>query len=1760
MNKKRWISWIMAMLLFAGVAVSPVSSYHAAAGSEIHTAGVPQKEISEETAGSGGENEKAEARETKNPAKETDAETSPEKQNTAEKSNAPEKQKAPEEQKTTEKRKTSAELKTTKENKKTEQETEAQKEETVQLQIKNKDEAFIPGREGRLEAEILLAEGELSFQWQVSDDGENWSDIGGAKERIYRFAVSDEVFSKWYRICADDGKQTYVSEGVRIKKAVCYTVSQGMSRASSTKNVNGHESLEEAFAEGHSESGDHNVTIILLQDVEVEDTIKVGTPKASSYSTNTYTLKSEAGKTYRISPKNGFKAMMFYMDGDSDAIISGESKVILENVSIQGYPKEQEPVGINQNDALFYLLNKREPTGNKDDGNTWIEIREGVTLDNPNEPIIQLRHEIQSNAVTIDAASGKPITLKGEIEVPAARCMVNVKGKTANLTQDSDVAFALDYYALKDGWGAVENRWLVKYTGGKKDDIDVLPTEVAYFRLKDPEDYWIVAKEQESGESSLEIHKNRPDNVYLGAVLSDGKTEQTDAYAEGVLPGIANGDSSRSAVSALSVAYAKIRQLNLDPDEEKSADLVIVSEVDMGSGALKEYRLSGTGFSGEGYDWKWKQKADICRYCRPAGKTAADAGYADEKYGGILFRIGNGVSCTAENVTIDGNPETSIKDASAQAPAIHVSDGGKVLLKNASLVNHANMAKEAKGGAVFLEQGAALAAENVTITGNKVSDGGHGAAVFQSNGAEFSVKGSYTTEPEQQVWLSDSASLTVTGALSVNGNAGIPVDFTTYEKGRVLAVYEEKLPLPDRNETEKFSLDENKLLSSGLYVESEDRKILLDEKTGGMNFGFTKKTEGGTIIPEAVFRIYTCSETNTGGHTHSRLADLYGTEADNCWRQLSQQRTGEEGSLTFGFLKDGEYRLAEYRAPYGYAAAKGQWKLTISSAAEKKITMEYLSKDGEEEPKTKIQLNEQGNGTDVSKSYITNKQAEMPDFSFVVKPSDQEKPSAGVVFELYSCEHWEDPNHTHQELADEQGLLEGGCWAQYKRGANGKGQFVSNGKGVVSCGKLMDGDYMLKQITAVDGYELPAGQWLIRVRHDAENPITIIGKGEHNGDSFQIRYDPDTGKFTYTLINRLLVEPGHEKYVKYNKEEKTYTLTLDVTGNERAFQTSENPVSVVLIVDTIGGVHPTQNFERVKKAANAIIEKVLAVDSENEVAVVDMNGSFNTHTDGFYDDAWVQETDSGKNWTSNKEDALSAVASLERKIDESHELEETSYGVNWQAGFMTAQELFNVKKGPAKEKNDRVIVFLAGGTEINYYDDRGVTTDQYNVVSPYKEFTLKEAGKLMEAAGKDKTKLEVVSVCKYSDTGSNLSGIKGHPPRLYEDMKKNYQVGEKLWKLYRDYNDEEDEDVLKELVNSFAFYEPKNYLQTNVTVQDTLSKYAELVSDTWEGSYTLEAVKADGSKGTIPDGTKALWDAETKTVTLKFPEEFELENGTTYRISFEIKPTSTAYEEYINQGLSYGKTVGDWGTDAPDNATSSGKPGFFCNTEAKVTYDFANQKGAVCEYRRPVIQVLSTREKQDGFFMKVDDADVEETDGEETIDLPLSGAEFNIYVCPNQDKDHKHEELASEESGKKGCWVPIKENGENKIYRSGEDGIVKWSLPPDEYMLVETKAPSGYRLPKGQLLLRLEHPQYEKYMEFEAKGEDAPRFFYESTIYIGIATPKVTNKKGAMEPLPETGGEGMEGLYRSGIFLLAISGAAFCIRKGKRKGRRTGQI
>lgn len=270
----------------------------------------------------------------------------------------------------------------------------------------------------------------------------------------------------------------------------------------------------------------------------------------------------------------------------------------------------------------------------------------------------------------------------------------------------------------------------------------------------------------------------------------------------------------------------------------------------------------------------------------------------------------------------------------------------------------------------------------------------------------------------------------------------------------------------------------------------------------------------------------------------------------------------------------------------------------------------------------------------------------------------------------------------------------------------------------------------------------------------------------------------------------------------------------------------------------------------------------------------------------------------------------------------------------------------------------------------------------------------------------------------------------------------------------------------------------------------------------------LEINDIDGTSGTLSlkDGSAAF--------TLKHAQQITV-TGLPNGITYEIKETPV--EQYSPQyEISYQNA----------DHTKSGEAGV--------------QKGATATGTIPKgqdVTVAYTNTYTPGYpvsFTKID----------EGTGKPLKGVEFKLYTCNSTEPNHKHSELAGEDSIKAGCWTPIQADGKDVLYTSDTKGKVDLGiLEAGEYMLQETKTVSGYVLPKGQWLMKVTG---EGTITFETKGDGKTPGFEQKD---GNWTLSNTKKITAL--LPETGGSGTGMLYLSAMLILALTGSSFLYRKNK---------
>ena len=429
--------------------------------------------------------------------------------------------------------------------------------------------------------------------------------------------------------------------------------------------------------------------------------------------------------------------------------------------------------------------------------------------------------------------------------------------------------------------------------------------------------------------------------------------------------------------------------------------------------------------------------------------------------------------------------------------------------------------------------------------------------------------------------------------------------------------------------------------------------------------------------------------------------------------------------------------------------------------------------------------------------------------------------------------------------------------------------------------------------------------------------------------------------------------PTHRKYIRDNGD-GTYWLSLDVTGASRAStEKKHQPADVVLVMDSSGSM-AGQRWNTATAAATALAQKLLT--SENaalpaseqvQMSVVDFDTTARNMNLGSYGSRTYWTTDSSR------------VSASFGQMDAS---EDNGGGTNWEAALESANGLSSGRAGVAK-----YIVFVSDGTPSFRNSSMGTYCSGW--FDRDSECAYYHSNRVYGTGKDDPYNRNFTAAV---NVANNRSGA-----ALYA-VSTGSEANEQMSKFANTINpkgtffDGTDEAKLTAAFNSIIEEINKNSTYQDVLIQDTLSGYAVATdSHGGQGAVTeMSARSEDGDDVTNTDpAAKTMqvhYDQTSKKLELSFPQGTKLSPNVTYTVSVLIKPSDEAYQYFIEHSGNYPNT-GDDDTDAEENETSSGKPGFFSNAEneANVLYkvvtdvngeeQVGDQKSAA--YNRPVIQV-----------------------------------------------------------------------------------------------------------------------------------------------------------------------------------------------------------
>lgn len=465
-----------------------------------------------------------------------------------------------------------------------------------------------------------------------------------------------------------------------------------------------------------------------------------------------------------------------------------------------------------------------------------------------------------------------------------------------------------------------------------------------------------------------------------------------------------------------------------------------------------------------------------------------------------------------------------------------------------------------------------------------------------------------------------------------------------------------------------------------------------------------------------------------------------------------------------------------------------------------------------------------------------------------------------------------------------------------------------------------------------------------------------------------------------------LKEPAHRKYINAN-EDGTYTLSLDVTGasTEWTEQTSK-PLDIILLADTSGSMRTTVDGtnkaryqilqDAAKELADALLtEQNTALGNDQQIQL-----AF-TRFSGYYETAAPSCLTSPK-FTSDKFQFNAAVDKLSDKVDRNDVL--GAYGATeWDEGLKYASSLSSGRPNAQK-----IIIFLSDGEPTRSSD--------YN--QPVYQAALGE-GKKIIASGTGLYSVGIADssmrwVKKGTNGGTTKNARFSRPSNDYYRCMETFAVdvnggnGGSDSKYYSADNVSNLSEIFKSIIQDITH----QMTFQDLVITDELSKYVDFVSS------DTSQVCVTNNKGESLSPEEYTIAVSEKKIEIRFPKK--LEAGETYTVSFDIQPTQKAYDDRADNlnnpnftGLEGYPATGDNGTDAEGNQTSSGKPGFYSNNRATLTYhvvtttdgeDVVGEKATASDYAKPVIQVELSQIPVEKKW-----SDGEEKHAEDTISVSL---------------------------------------------------------------------------------------------------------------------------------------------------------------------------
>ena len=427
-----------------------------------------------------------------------------------------------------------------------------------------------------------------------------------------------------------------------------------------------------------------------------------------------------------------------------------------------------------------------------------------------------------------------------------------------------------------------------------------------------------------------------------------------------------------------------------------------------------------------------------------------------------------------------------------------------------------------------------------------------------------------------------------------------------------------------------------------------------------------------------------------------------------------------------------------------------------------------------------------------------------------------------------------------------------------------------------------------------------------------------------------------------TVTNTVVTALRYRKYVKANND-GTYDLSLNVTGTQSgSSQTTVSPADIVVVFDTSGSMsNPmghNSRLEVAKTVVNSMAQHLLTSENQGKDSNIRMAlVPFSTTVGNV------------SNFTDNEKDIVSAVNGLR-----------ADGGTNWEAALKAA----NAKLTSGRKGVKKYIVFMSDGDPT--YRTSSVRTGTDWLGRPtYDDDDRRGLPAGVHGSGSSdrygaNLSSAVAEANRRGDATLFSVGMSSDPTKMRgfaDQTKGSYYSATSTDELNKAFA-----DIIGQ-INRKSSYK-------NVSITDTLSDYAEFVNANFGSNDVTVTASKDGNSVDLNESDYTVT-VSGKTVKVTFADGYELQDGVTYTVTFKVKPTQKAYNEYAankqnDDKTGYKDVLGADNTDADGHHTSSNLPGFHSNADhgAKLEYTVVNTVGdqttetpGSVEYPHPVLQV-----------------------------------------------------------------------------------------------------------------------------------------------------------------------------------------------------------